>query len=214
MTTPIDITVWSDPVCPWCWIGERQLALALARPGVPADRVRITWRPFQLNPGLPHGGIARKDYLQAKFGDSAPSFYERIAEVARGLGLDVRFERIDVQPNTADAHRLIQHVQAVAPAATDALVQALFRAFFVEGRNIGDHTVLADCASTAGVELPDVASWLAGDAGRAAVADAQAEAARLGIHGVPQFIVAGRLMPPGAVSADSLATAVTMAGRA
>ena len=125
-STTIDVV--SDVVCPWCYIGKRRLEAALAARAGPAPIVR--WLPFQLNPDIPAGGIDRRTYLQEKFGgpERAREIYARIEAAGREVGIPFRFDRIDRQPNTSDAHRLIAWAQAVAPASADRLVEGLFRA--------------------------------------------------------------------------------------
>jgi len=133
------IDVVSDVVCPWCYIGKRKLELALARLRDPPDvAVTVRWHPFELNPDLPAQGMSRAAYLEAKFGDTTRSdaIYARVRAVGLEVGIAFAFERIRLQPNTLDAHRLIAWAQQRGDA--EALVERLFRAYFVEGRSIGE----------------------------------------------------------------------------
>ena len=135
------IDVVSDVICPWCYIGKRRLSAALQqRPEVEAE---ILWHPFQLNPDMPPEGMPRERYIAAKFGGGqhASRIYQNVTEVGEAVGIPFHFERIRVTPNTRDAHRLIR--RATQSGDADPIVEALFNAYFIEGRNIGDRTTLA-----------------------------------------------------------------------
>ena len=189
------IEVFSDSVCPWCYIGKRHLEQALAQTDLgPAD---IHWRAFQLNPDLPPEGRDRHAYLDAKFGgpDAVRAIHARIEEAGRGAGIEFQFEKITRSPNTLNAHRLIRLADTRQRAAT--MVEALFRAYFVEGRDIGDADTLVELAYASGLS-GDIHTWLAGDAERAAVLEDLETAHRLGIGGVPFFIMDERYALSGA----------------
>ena len=147
------IDVISDVVCPWCFIGRRRLgeALALLATREPHVRPVVSWHPFQLNPDLPREGIDRRAYLEAKFGGHARAddIYARVRAAGASVGIEFAFERIDRQPNTLDAHRLISWAQARGDP--EELVERLFRAYFLEGRSIGERGVLATIAGEAGL---------------------------------------------------------------
>lgn len=183
---PLDIL--ADPICPWCLIGKRLLENALAaRPDHP---FAIAWHPFQLNPDMPRQGMDRRAYLEAKFGGKAEAarIYAEIDEKARAAGLELNLAAITRTPNTLDAHRLIhwagiEHKQGV-------VVDALFAAYFQDGRDIGDAGVLADIAAAAGMEGDMVARLLASDADADTIRDRDAHARGRGVTGVPTFIVA------------------------
>src|SRR5215467_5078372 len=146
------IDVISDVVCPWCYIGRRRLGTALAQLAMEAPRVRplVNWHPFQLNPHLPRDGIDRQLYLAKKFGSSGSvrQIYERVLAAGKSVGIDFAFEKIERQPNTLDAHRLIAWAQAQGSA--EEVVERLFRAYFIEGRFLGDRDVLVTIAGEAG----------------------------------------------------------------
>ena len=201
---PLPIDVVSDVVCPWCFVGKRRLERAIASAGVPAT---IRWHPYQLDPTIPSGGKSRREYLLAKFGseDRIRQLHRNIESVGAAEGIDFAFERIAVSPNTLDAHRLIRW--AGEAEAADAVVEALFRAYFLEGRDIGDRAVLADIAASCGLERDDVARRLASDEDLAAVRAAVQAAQQLGVTGVPTFILAGRYAIVGAQPAETLAQA-------
>jgi predicted DsbA family dithiol-disulfide isomerase len=202
---PLAIEVVSDVVCPWCFVGKRRLERAIASAGVPAT---IRWHPYQLDPTIPPGGKSRREYLVAKFGseDRIRQLYRNIEAVGVDEGIDFAFERIAVSPNTLDAHRLIRW--SGEAKATDAVVEALFRAYFLDGRDIGDRAVLADIAASCGMERDDVARRLASDEDLAAVAAAVQAAQHQGVTGVPTFILAGRYAVVGAQPAETLADAI------
>lgn len=190
------IDIVSDVICPWCYIGKRRLAEALKqRADLTAE---IVWHPFQLNPDMPAEGMARERYLAAKFGGAAHAsrVYQTIAETGRAVGIRFAFERIKVTPNTRDAHRLIRH--ATQSGDADPVVEALFKAYFIEGRNIGDPETLAAIAGEAGLDAPEVARLLDSED---AVEDVLAEdmsARRIGINAVPCFIFERKYQVSGA----------------
>ncbi|MBD0271445.1 MAG: DsbA family oxidoreductase [Acetobacteraceae bacterium] len=206
------IDVVSDAICPWCWIGKRHLEGALARLADEGERFAVHWRPFQLNPDMPPEGVERAAYRAAKFGSTERSreLDAQVAAAGAAAGLEFRFDRQRRTPNTVAAHRLIRHAGAVGgPARQDAVVEALFRAYFQEGRDIGDPAVLAEAAAEAG--LADGAAFLASDEGAAEVREEDAGFRRLGISGVPTFALAGHVLFSGAVPADRMADAFRQA---
>lgn len=180
------IDIVSDVICPWCFIGKRRLEKALAlRPELPAE---LSWRPFQLNPDMPPGGMERSAYLAAKFGGSAHAdrIYASVAEAGATVDIPFAFDRIRRTPNTRDAHRLIRW--AGTQARADRMVEGLFRAYFIEGRDIGDHASLADIAGEAGLDAAEAKQWLDGPAEIEPVLAEDRGARRLGINAVPCFI--------------------------
>jgi len=204
------IDVISDVVCPWCFIGRRRLGAALQLVGADEPRFRplVSWHPFQLNPDLPRAGIDRRTYLEAKFGGarSATEIYDRVRTVGLTVGIDFAFGKIERQPNTLDAHRLISWVQARGDA--EDVVERLFRAFFLEGRSIGDRDVLAAVAGEAGL-APDAArAYLESDEGSAAVAAMDRRVRELGVTGVPFFIFDGKVAVSGAQEPETLVAAM------
>jgi len=197
VTQPTTIDIVSDVVCPWCYIGKRRLEAALAgRAGSP----QIRWHPFQLNPDIPPGGCDRRRYLEEKFGgpQRASEIYARVEAAGREVGIPFDFQRIERQPNTVDAHRLIAWTQANAADRADTLVERLFRAYFTEGANIGEIDVLVRLAGEAGIDGAAARGHLASDAGRAEVAAADQRSKATGISGVPFFIFNRRLAVSGA----------------
>lgn len=203
------VDVVSDVVCPWCFIGKRHLEAALA--GLDLPEVVVRWHPFELNPDLPAEGVDRKAYLDAKFGgpDAAARIYERVREAGRNAAIAFAFEAIARQPNTRDAHRLIAWAQASGDA--DALVERLFRAYFLEGRFIGERATLVAIAQEAGLDAAAAQDWLAAGTGSAEIGQAEARARELGITGVPFFIFDGRVALSGAHPPESMRAAIAQA---
>ncbi len=190
------LDVFSDTICPWCYVGKRRLERALdARP---QRDLKIRWRAFQLNPGMPAEGMDRKAYIDAKFGGAERSraIYETVRAAGASEGIAFAFDRIKRTPSTLQSHRLIRF--AGGRDRQDETLEALFRAYFLEGRNIGDRAVLADVAADAGLDRAEAADYLAGDTDAEAVLGEDALARRAGINGVPCFIFNGRFALSGA----------------
>jgi predicted DsbA family dithiol-disulfide isomerase len=208
---PFTIDVVSDLVCPWCFIGKRNLEAALA--GEDVGEVVVRWHPFELNPDLPHDGIDRREYVERKFGgpERAAQIYARVRDAGARAGIAFDFQRIVRQPNTREAHRLIAWAQARGDA--DALVERLFSAYFVDGLAIGDRETLVRLAAEAGVDADAARAWLASDTGRAEIAQAEVRARELGITGVPFFIFDGRVGLSGAHPPETIREAIREAGK-
>lgn len=196
----IKLDILSDPICPWCYIGKAQLDRALE--AAPAHPFTVEWHPFQLNPEMPAGGMDRRDYLEAKFGgrDGAIEVYSRIATHAEAAGLEINFDRISRTPNTLNAHRLI-HWAGLEGRQTP-MVAALFRAYFVEGKDIGDVESLVKIAEGAGLEAAMVTRLLDSDADSEDIRARDANARARGVTGVPTFIIANQHVLTGAQSPD------------
>ncbi|MDC0656746.1 DsbA family oxidoreductase [Leisingera sp. SS27] len=192
----VKLDILSDPICPWCYIGKTHLDKALAE--VPDHPFVIEWHPFQLNPDMPREGMDRREYLERKFGgkEGAVKAYAPVVEHAEKAGLTINFEAMQRTPNTLDAHRLI-HWAGVEGKQTQ-VVDALFKAYFVDARDIGDHAVLADVAQEAGMEANVAARLLEGDSDVQAIRDRDAHSRKMGVSSVPTFIVANQHAVPGA----------------
>ncbi|HSF94908.1 MAG TPA: DsbA family oxidoreductase [Thermohalobaculum sp.] len=192
----ITLDIISDPICPWCYIGNARLDQAMAETGI--DPFDVNWRIFQLNPDMPPEGMDRKQYLEAKFGgpEGAERVYSRVRAVAAETGLDLKFDAIPRTPNTFDAHRLIRWAKATGNQT--AVVQQLFRRYFELGQDISDRETLLDVAVSAGMEREVVAQLLAGDADRDELAAEEETARQMGVTGVPCFIIGGRYVIQGA----------------
>ena len=198
--SPLSIDIISDVVCPWCFIGKRRLEAALARRASSDAPVQVRWLAFQLNPDIPACGVDRRSYLEQKFGgpERAQQIYARIKAAGDEVGIAFDFERIVRQPNTVNAHRLIAWAQDVDMNKSDALVERLFRAYFIEGTDIGDIDALARLAGDAGFDANAARAWLASDAGRAAIQAEERRTRALGVTGVPFFVFNQRLAVSGA----------------
>jgi predicted DsbA family dithiol-disulfide isomerase len=212
------IDVVSDVVCPWCYIGKRRLEAALGMLAERESRLRtdVRWHPFELNPDLPQSGVDRRVYLESKFGGPARAHevYARVGAAARSAGLALDFDRIAQQPNTQAAHRLIAWAQRLDVDGVAELVEALFRAFFVEGRDIGDHRELAAIAAESGYEIAAARALLDSDRLAAEVAAANRRAGEIGIRGVPFFVFDGKVALSGAQEPAALLEAIASARRA
>jgi predicted DsbA family dithiol-disulfide isomerase len=183
------IDIVADFVCPWCFIGQRRLARAMAmRPKLTVQR---TWRPFQLNPDLPLEGLPRELYLQLKFGGlrSAERIHAALATAGAREGIEFAFDRIRRTPNTLNAHRLVR--LAAASGRADAVADALFREYFAAGLDIGDLDALAGIAAGAGLDERAARAHLAGGSGTLEVLAEEHRARRIGIDAVPCFIIDG-----------------------
>ncbi|MFN3822750.1 MAG: DsbA family oxidoreductase [Pseudorhodobacter sp.] len=192
----IRLDIFSDPICPWCLIGKTLLDRALeSRPDHP---FAVAWHPFQLNPDMPREGADRRAYLEAKFGGKAKAVevYARVAEAARNAGLEINFEGMERTPNTLDAHRLIHW--AGLEGRQNAVVDALFRAYFRDGRDIGDAATLAEIAGAAGMDVAVTARLLASDADRDDLIARDRDARQKGVAAVPTFLVAQQYVLSGA----------------
>jgi predicted DsbA family dithiol-disulfide isomerase len=192
----VKLDIISDPICPWCFIGKTLLDRALeTRPDHP---FAVEWHPFQLNPEMPREGMDRRAYLEGKFGGKEGAFqaYQPIVEHAKKAGVEIEFDRIKRTPNTLDAHRLI-HWAGIEGRQTPA-VAGLFKAYFQQGRDIGDHEVLADLADGCGMDAAVVLKLLASDADVEDIRARDAHSRKMGVNSVPTFIVAGQHAVPGA----------------
>jgi predicted DsbA family dithiol-disulfide isomerase len=205
MEQPIlTIEVISDAICPWCWIGKRQIerASALLSGKLALD---IRWKPFELNPGMPREGVPRRVYRQAKFGslDYSDKLDARVAEAGRMVGLEFHYEKMNWTPNTFDAHRLIW--LAGQKGKQEEVVERLFTAYFQEGRNVGDMAVLVEVGEAAGIDGGKVTKVLSSGIGAAEVREEIERAADICIDSVPTIVVDGVPLVSGAAPADQLA---------
>jgi predicted DsbA family dithiol-disulfide isomerase len=208
-TSPLTIDVFSDVVCPWCFIGKRRLEKAIAlRPDMP---VEVRYRPYFLNPWVPREGMSRVDYLTTKFG--SPERYEkialRVAQAAANEGLTYNIGALARQPNTLDCHRLILWAGSIGKAAQ--VKQRLMEIYFSEGGDLSDRDILAQAASDCGLDPVEVRNLLASDADVAAVERAAKSAQEAGIDGVPFYVFGNVLAVSGAQAPDYLAGAIERA---
>jgi predicted DsbA family dithiol-disulfide isomerase len=206
MPAAISIDVFADVACPWCWIGESRLARALEqRPDLRAER---HWRPFLLQPDLPKGGIPWREFVNAKFGGDARvgALFAHVASVGAQDGVEFRFDRVARANDTQDAHRLI--LFARSHAREWATAEALFAAYFRDGVDLEDRDALVAVAQNAGLPVAPARAWLDSREGEAGVEAARADAARLGIRGVPFFVFNGEVGISGAQPVDVFVSAL------
>jgi len=214
----LNIDIISDVVCPWCYIGKRQIEAALARyaqqnPG--ADRPSLTWRPFQLNPQLPAEGMSRQDYVVQKFGAArAKDIYARVAAVGAEYGIAFAFDRIARQPNTVAAHSLIALAGTAglrADGLQDKVKEAFLQAYFLDGVDLTRTENLVAIAAAAGLDRARVEQCLADPKSRQAVGEEDQRARAIGVEGVPFFIFNGKLAVSGAQGPEALLDAMRQA---
>lgn len=208
----VQVDVVSDVVCPWCFVGKRRLERALAtlrdaHPGRDLG-IRVAFRPFELNPGLPHEGIDRAVYRRAKFGSAErlQLMDARLVAAGESVGIHFAFDKIRRTPNTFDAHRLLWLAESFG--AHDALAETLFRGYFLDGLNVGDHAVLAGLAAASGIPRERAEALLAGREGEPEVRTDEDRTYRSGIQGVPHFSIDGVYQISGAQDASLLAAAI------
>jgi len=204
--TRIDIV--SDAICPWCYIGKRQLERALATLAQEGLVFSVHWNPFQLNPDMPKEGRDRAAYRAWKFGNAekAAALDARITEAASGVDLAFRTDLMLRTPNTIDAHRLVWF--AGQRQVQDAVMEAVFKAYFTRGADIGDHAVLTACAVEAGLNADEVAGFLTGDLADREMRAADQAAREAGVSGVPSFFLDGYGLFSGAMPAETIANAL------
>jgi predicted DsbA family dithiol-disulfide isomerase len=189
----VKLFIFSDPICPWCYIGKARLDRALeARPLHPFE---VEWHPFMLNPDMPPEGIDRRAYLEAKFGgkEGAVQAYMPVVEEAQRAGLTLNLDAIARTPSTLDAQRLI-HWAGLEGRQTP-VVSALFRAYFVEGRDIGSHDVLIEVGEAMGMDGAVIARLLASGADTDDIRARDADTRARGVRAVPTFVVANHVVP-------------------
>ena len=207
------LDVYSDVICPWCYIGKRHMQVALRQVAAEGHAFEVSWRPFQLNPDMPEGGVARDEYRRAKFGslERSRELDAQVASAAATAGLQIRHDLMKRTPNTLAAHRLIQF--AAEQRRQDEVVDCLFAAYFVEGRDIGERETLIDLAEGSGLDRAAVSAFL--DSGRLAQ-EVQAEdraVRHAGLSGVPTFVLERHVLFSGAVPPDVFAEALLKAER-
>jgi predicted DsbA family dithiol-disulfide isomerase len=216
-TSALTIEIASDIVCPWCYIGKRRMEAALklfakAHPEQPQPRV--SWLPFQLNPDLPKAGMSRSDYLQRKFGSSdGGGIYERVSAVGKKEGLAFNFQAIQRQPNTFQAHALLAFaLQSDETAQLQAqLKEALMQAYFCEGADLTQEATLIQLAERAGIAKAVAQAALQDEAASKEIASQDAELRRIGINGVPFFIINRKIGVSGAQAPENLLAAMEQA---
>ena len=208
VSAELRIDIVSDAICPWCYIGKRQLERALPVLENEGLRFSVHWNPFQLNPDMPKEGRDRMAYRTQKFGSAerARELDERVANAAAAVGLNFRPDLMLRTPNTLDAHRLIWF--AGREGAQDPVMEAVFAAYFTQGRDIGDCDVLADCAGNGGMDRTAAAEFLASDLAAKEMLAADRAARDAGVNGVPSFFLDGYGLFSGAMPAETMVEAL------
>ena len=194
---PLQVAVISDVICPWCFIGKRRLEKAIAA----LDRqheVRVRWLPFQLNPTMPKEGVSRKEYRTKKFGswERSQELDAQVAAAGKPDGIHFASDRIERTPNTLDAHRLIW--LADQQGIQDAVMEAIFRAYFTEGRDISNRQTLIDVVAEAGLDRHRAEAVLNSDEGLEAINEGEELSRRLRVDGVPFCIIDSKITLAGA----------------
>lgn len=208
------IEIFSDVVCPWCYIGKRRLDTVLQSSA--GDDVDVLWRPYQLYPGLPEGGLLREAFLLARNPGAEDvdalraRIPSRIRSEAQEVGLEFDFAAMEYVPNTRLAHRVLDSA-GTQPNVQHELAEVLFRYYFCDGRHVGDPEVLVEAAVEAGMDEQSVRNLLAGDDGVAELDRQLARGIELGVSGVPCFLLGGAFMLPGAQTTDVMESFIARA---
>jgi len=204
--TAFDISIVSDTICPWCYVGKKKLerGISLYKAAYPNsdDTFSTTWRPFYLNPQAPKKGIEKREYYKSKFGDEkAEMIFKRLASVGEDVGIDFSFG--GKTGNTRDSHRLIQLGKTKSPTVQTKVVEQLFTSYFEKEGDITSHTVLREAGVKAGLPEEEVIDWLQSDKGGSEVDKEVAEAQRRAVSGVPNFVLQGKYEIGGAQDAEA-----------
>ena len=202
----IQLDIYSDPICPWCYIGKIHFERALKT--LNENPFHIKWHPFQLNPEMPKNGMDRKKYLEQKFGSISgfASAYRPVIEHTKNFNIDLKLDKIQTTPNTINAHRIINW--AVLEDCQNKIVSELFKAYFVNGLDLGSNTILAKLASKYFMDEKSILRLLNSDNDISKIIDEDRTARRMGIKAVPMFIVADQYAVSGAQTADLWQTVV------
>lgn len=199
MPQPIKVDIVSDIVCPWCYIGQSRLKKALEQ--LPAGTVSISWKPFQLRPDMPVGGMDSQRLMQEKFGDKASGMIAQVEENAHKEGLPMDFSKVSKAPNTIEAHRLMWFAQK--EGKEDALAHILFKAYFAEGKDVEDRSSLANLGKEAGLSEEALRQFTETEEGRDEVRYEERQYRASGISAVPSFIVNDKYLLQGAQPAEA-----------
>lgn len=198
----LNIDVYSDVICPWCFVGKHRLERALAAVKNRFE-ARVTWHPFELNPDMPREGLDRKAYRSAKFGswEKSLALDEQVKTAGASEGISFRHDLMKRTPNTFDAHKLI--LLAGREGVQGKVVDGIFNGYFIEGKDVGSREILIEIATAAGMVAERVKTFLESDEGTNAVNEAEAKGRELRINGVPNFIINNRVSFSGAQSVET-----------
>ena len=205
----VNIDIFSDVVCPWCYIGKRNLekALKIIKNNRDDLNISVNWRAFQLNPTLPMGGVSRQEYTSSKFGgrENAKAIYDRVRIAAEQVGLTLQFDDITVQPNSLKIHELIYASKETA--LTDDLIEALFKAFFIDGKDLSKKENIRQIAREVGMS-DEVIDAAVGNDNYAGQVSEDLESQRLGIRGVPFYVLDNKIGLSGAQPPEIIAKTI------
>ena len=197
----IELDIFSDTVCPWCYIGKKRLENALNK--YKNLVIKQTWRPFQLNPGMPPDGMDRQEYLISKFGssDAAKTVYENIYEEGVKEGINFNFDLIEVTPNSFNSHRLL--ALAYNANIQEKVLDDLFESYFLHGKDIGDPNILLQIAIKHNINAEEFKSYLSDQENIEPLANEAIQAKKMGINSVPTFIVNKQIVINGAQTSEN-----------
>jgi predicted DsbA family dithiol-disulfide isomerase len=201
---PLTIDVYSDVICPWCYVGKKNLEKALTALPRPIE-VQVKYHPFELNPHTPEAGFDRKQYLGEKYGARIEQAHQYLSQLGSEAGIDFQFDRAQKIPNTLKAHRLL--LLAEKEGLQEKLAERFFRAYFSEGLDLGDSKILKALAVECGLDAKQAEKWLEGREGEKEVRSAETKAHEEGIYAVPHFII-GEARLSGAQSPETLARVI------
>ena len=197
----IELDIFSDTVCPWCYIGKKRLENALNK--YKNLKIKQTWRPFQLNPGMPPDGMDRQEYLISKFGssDAAKTVYENIYEEGVKEGINFNFDSIEVTPNSFNSHRLL--ALAYNANIQEKVLDDLFESYFLHGKDIGDPNILLQIAIKHNIDAEEFKSYLSDQENIEPLANEEIQAKKMGINSIPTFIVNKQIVINGAQTSEN-----------
>ena len=197
----IELDIFSDTVCPWCYIGKKRLEKAIEKHS--HLEIKQTWRPFQLNPGIPADGMDRQEYLVSKFGsaDAAKTIYDNIYEEGLKEGIDFNFDSIEVTPNSFNSHRLL--AMAYEKNIQEKVLNDLFESYFLRGEDIGNPNILLSIAVNNAIEEDEVKSYLSNKDNIEPLANEELQARKMGISSVPTFIINKQIVINGAQTSEN-----------
>ena len=197
----IELDIFSDTVCPWCYIGKKRLEKAISNHK--DTKFKQTWRPFQLNPGMPPDGMDRQEYLISKFGssDAAKTVYENIYEEGIKEGINFNFDIIQVTPNSFNSHRLLALAYKVD--IQEKVLDDLFESYFLHGKDIGDPSILLQTAIKHNIDAEEFKSYLSDQENIEPLANEEIQAKKMGINSVPTFIVNKQIVINGAQTSEN-----------
>lgn len=202
MDSAIPITIYSDVICPWCYVGKRRFEAALETLAMPVSPL-VSWRPFELNPDMPADGMERAAYRARKFGpEKSRQLDGQMAETGREIGITFAFDKMRRTPSTRLAHRLIWQAGREGREAQNAVVNRLFEAYFEQGADIGRSDVLVSLAHEVGLDSSAVDAALVDENTLKAVVDLETEGVGMGIRGVPFFLLIDKYAISGAQPPD------------